>query len=155
MLDFSRNTLCVLGRYVIPLCQYENGHLGFTVSRKVQSPTKNPVVIMGAEEMPSGLNPVDSGALQNELVIPLETLRKMHVHLAHLGAENMGRIIKAAGQKHDAVGLKAWIEECACKRQNVPIQRPIVARYIPDFCGHAISADVFIPLKRGNRGIRS
>ena len=46
VLDFSRNTLSVIGRYVIPLRQYENGHLGFTVSRRLCNSTTNPVVIM-------------------------------------------------------------------------------------------------------------
>ena len=44
-----------------------------------------------------------------------------------------------------------WIEECARKRQNVPIQRPMITRYISDMCGRHIFADVFCVVEEGRQ----
>ena len=99
-----------------------------------------------------------------EEILPLETeedsgknsvtadqIRKMHVHLAHLDTKNVIKMLKMPNQSFGEELVKTAVGQCACIKQNVPVQKPIVTRYVPDFCGHTICSDIMYPLDSGKR----
>ena len=99
ILNFADNSLLAKGKYRIVLMQYGNGHLGFKLAAPERTEQQKRETL--AMYSPEDVSPVDFEEECAKEWATADQIRKMHVHLAHLDATNVMKLLRMAKQPFD------------------------------------------------------
>ena len=83
--------------------------------------------------------------LSNEELSAVQ-IRKLHVHLWHVSAESMIRLLNNAQRAIDIKTIHSALEPCKCEKTSTGMQRPLVHINGATQCGYHIALDIFYPV---------
>ena len=147
VLDFESSQLMINRRYRAQPQVLSNGHLGLPLADSSGETGENPDVAMCVDETSKQKSRIYTIGRETERggeSVSGITMGKMHLHMAHLSLGDMRKILKAPGRPFLESDLANVVQNCDCVRQDTSVQRPLISRYVPEYCGRRCVLTCFI-----------